>query len=586
MWRPQLAQHSPLAVNMRRAFRARLRIITIALVAVAALLVVRLYFVQVVHGGEFSLRAERQYVSGSQQLYDRGSIYFTRKDGTLISAAALGTGFLIAINPSHLTDAEAAYAAISEQVAIDREAFMASAAKENDPYEVIIRRVPEEAGRIISEKEIDGIIIERERWRMYPAATHAARTIGFVAYDNDNSLAGRFGLERYYNDVLEHKADGFGNFFAELFANLDSVVVDARSAREGDLVTTIEPVVQEKLDQILAEVSATYNSPETGGIIMDPKTGEIVALGVYPSFDPNDFSGEDPSKFGNPLVENVYEFGSIMKPLTVAAGIDAGVINRDSTYNDTGRITLNTRTISNFDGKARGVVPMQEILSQSLNTGVAHITQLLGHDRFRTYFKKLGFGTETGIDVPGELPGIVNNLDSPRDVEYVTVSFGQGIAITPISMIRALGSLANEGQIVTPHLVRAIKLESGITKELNWGEPERVFSKQTTDTVSSMLTTVVDDALAGGTVKIDEMSVAAKTGTAQIAAPGGGYLEHSYHHSFFGYFPAHDPKYVILLYTRYPQGVQYASETLTNPFMELTHFLINYYAVPPDRASL
>jgi cell division protein FtsI/penicillin-binding protein 2 len=269
----------------------------------------------------------------------------------------------------------------------------------------------------------------------------------------------------------------------------------------------------------------------------------------------------------------------------MTSGLDAGVIEPETTYNDTGRITLNSKTISNYDGKARGVVPMQEILSQSLNVGVSFIAGRLGHEHFRNYFDKLGLGTETGVDLPNEISSDIRQImDSPRDVEYATASFGQGIATTPVGMIRALGSIANGGKIVTPHLVRSIRLESGLTKELSWGESERVYSPESTQKTTRMLVNVVDHSLAKGALAIPEMSVAAKTGTAQIADSGGGYSANRYFHSFFGYFPAYEPKFIILLYTREPGGVQYASETLTHPFFDLVHFLINYYDVPPDRA--
>lgn len=318
---------------------------------------------------------------------------------------------------------------------------------------------------------------------------------------------------------------------------------------------------------------------------MDPKTGEIIALDTVPSFDPNDVKNGNPEHFGNPLVEHQYEFGSIVKALTMAAGLDAGVIAPDSVYNDTGCMELNNKKFCNYDLKARGTTPMQEVLSQSLNMGATHIALRVGHERFREYFKELGMGEETGIDLPSEVPGNINNiLKSPRDIEYATASFGQGVAQTPVEMVKALGALANEGKVVTPHLVRAVKLESGIEKKLEWGGEERVFSKEATEATTRMLVKVVDQKLGNGAVKIPELSVAAKTGTAQVAGPGGKYYENLYFHSFFGYFPAYEPRFIILLYTRQPQGVQYASETLTHPFMELTRFLINYYEIPPDRA--
>ncbi len=572
---------------MRRAIRLRLRIVSLILFVGALLLITRLYFVQIVHGADYGLRAERQYVSSSQDLYDRGTIYFTRKDGTLLSAAALTTGFTIAINPQMLKDPEAAYTALSGLITVDHDAFIASAAKADDPYEVVAHRVSEASGEAIENLKIKGVQVERERWRSYPAGTEAAQSVGFIAFDNDNSLAGRFGLERKYEDMLVRNSVGlFGNFFAELFANLDSVVVDAKSARQGDLITSIDPLVQEKLDQVLAATNKQYNSIETGGIIMDPKTGAIIALDTYPSFDANDFQHGDPEHFGNPLVEHRYEFGSIAKALTMTAGLDAGVITPDTTYNDTGCITVNSSKICNYDLKARGVIPMQQILSQSLNVGASFIATQLGHQRMRSYFEKLGMANKTLIDLPSEVNGNLHNIQtSPRDVEYDTASFGQGIAQTPVEMVRAMGALANHGAIVSPHLGTSVRLESGITKVLNWPDPVQVFSPTATDETTRMLVTVVDTKLANGTLKIPEMSVAAKTGTAQIAGTDGKYYANLYFHSFFGYFPAYDAKFIILLYTREPQGVQYASETLTHPFFELTHFLINYYDVPPDRAT-
>lgn len=575
---------------MRRAIRSKLRIISLVLLALALLLITRLYFVQIIHGSEYGLRAERQYLSSSNELYDRGSIFFTRKDGTLLSAAGLSTGFTVAMNPTLIQDPEATYTKLSAHIPLEHDAFIASASKKTDPYEVIAKRVEESIGRAVEDSSIPGVQVERERWRAYPAKTSAAQSIGFVAYGagTDTTLKGRTGLERYYEEVLSRSSSGaFGNFFAELFANLNNVVVDAKTAREADLITSIDPVVEEKLGQVLKQVNDEYGSIETGGIIMDPKTGDIIALDTYPSFDASDFQNGNAQYFGNPLVEHRYEFGSIMKALTMASALDSGSVTPDTTYNDTGCVTLNKKVICNYDKKARGVVPMQEILSQSLNVGSAFLSLQIGKERQRAYFEKLGMGEETGIDLPSEIAGDIHNIESsPRDVEYATASFGQGIAQTPVEMVKALGALANHGSVVTPHLVVAKRFESGIKKELEWGASVRVFSPEATELTTRMLVKVVDTKLANGTLKIPEMSVAAKTGTAQIANGSGQYSADLYFHSFFGYFPAYDARFIIVLYTRQPQHVQYASETLTHPFMDLTHFLINYYDVPPDRTPI
>ncbi len=570
---------------MRHVFRSRIRLIFIVIVLLIALLAVRLYYLQVMKSADYALQAQHQYVNTSQQLYDRGAIYFTRKDGTLISAGTLATGFLVAINPEKIGDPETAYGILSEHLTLAHDAFIQHAEKQNDPYEVIADHVPEEQGNALQAQHISGVSVIRERWRLYPAGESAAQSVGFVAYNDDNSIAGRFGLERYYESTLARDGNGlFGNFFAQLFADIGNSLVDVRAAREGDVITSIEPVVQEKLDETLSAINAKYHSQETGGIIMDPKTGAIVALQTVPTFDPNDFSQTNPAYFANHLVERRYEFGSIMKSLTVASGLDAGVITPTSTYNDTGCIVVDTKRICNHDLIPHGTTSVQQLISQSLNVGASWIATRLGHDRMKKYFTSLGMDTETGVDLPSEIKGTLANLTT-RDVDYDTASFGQGIALTPVEMIRALGALANDGSIVTPHLATGIRLSSGITRTLSWGEPERVFTSQSVVGTTNILVTAIDTALLSGKAKTPEMSVAAKTGTAQIASPLGGYYPDRYFHSFFGYFPAHDPKFIILLYTREPQNVQYASETLTGSFVDLVHFLTNYYSIPPDRAT-
>lgn len=572
---------------MRKSAILRIRIITSVVLLLALILLGRLYHIQVIQHDAYQELGNKQYVHTVKDLYSRGSIYFTTKDDEKVSAATIQSGYLLSIDPTRISDPESTYAKLNEVYKIDKESFIEKASNKERTYHEIATRLSSEEADRVEALGLSGVQLYRNQWRYYPGEDLAARTVGFVGYTEESAdaLTGRYGLERYFDDILSRDDGRISvNFFAEIFSNLGNVMFDNSDTRRGDVVTSIEPTVARMLDRELQKIQETYQSKLTGGIIINPQTGEIYAMNAIPTFNLNDRSGKTIEDFKNPLVENVYEMGSIIKALTVAAGLDSKAVAPSTTYYDAGFIDLNTYTIRNYDGKGRGTVDMQEVLNQSLNTGVSYIVKTMGKDRFREYFKALKFGSETGIDLPNETYGLINNLNSPRDVEYATASFGQGIALTPIATVRALSALGNGGKLITPHIATQIEYEDGTIKDITYPEGNQVWSTETSEEVSRMLTTVVDEALGGGKVKLENYSVAAKTGTAQIAdSVNGGYYKDRYLHSFFGYFPAYEPEYLVFLYTVEPKGVQYASETLTTPFMELTKFLINYYNIPPDR---
>jgi len=274
--------------------------------------------------------------------------------------------------------------------------------------------------------------------------------------------------------------------------------------------------------------------------------------------------------------------GSIIKPFTMSAGIDLGEVSASTTYDDKGFVTANGKTIYNFDKVGRGVITLQTALSQSLNTGFAYVTSVIGDKALATYFRRFGFGEKTGIDLPNEATGLIDNLNSPRDIEYYTASFGQGIAMSPIEVIRGYSAIANQGKMVTPHVVTQINYRLGISKAPSLPPDVQVISPATANAVTTMMIYNVDNALLQGKASDPHYSVAAKTGTAQIAI-NGTYSPDKFLHSFVGYLPARDPKFLVFIYTINPKGVAFASETLAQPFIDLTKFLINYYQLQPDR---
>ena len=572
---------------MRKLVVTRIRVVSVVVITVAVILIGRLYTVQIIRGNNFSERADRQYTRPQTGVFDRGSVFFEDKEGERIAAATIQSGFTLAINPTLLEESpEELFEKLSSITDIDRDTFLYRANKTDDPYEEIRGEITQTEADAINELGLDGVYLYRHSWRYYPGDTLAAQTVGFVGSNDVGDLSGQYGIERHYEEVLvRHEDSVYVNFFAEVFANISNSLDDESEFRgQGDLMLTIEPSAQAFLETTLVDVAREWRSREVGGIVLDPNTGAIVAMGTYPTFDLNTYNEvDDIGVFSNPLVEDIFEMGSIIKPLTVAAGIDSGAISADTTYNDKGEITYDGYTIYNYDGKARGIVPMQEVLSQSLNTGVSFVVEQMGTKRFAEYMDAFGLRDTTEIDLPGEVAGLTNNLDSPRRIEYATASFGQGIAMTPIATARALAALGNGGYLVTPHVVKEIDYDVGPNKKIEHEKQGPVISKETSDEITRMLVAVVDEALLGGTVSIDRHSIAAKTGTAQIAAPWGGYYEDRFLHSFFGYFPAYEPRFIVFLYNREPVGAKYASQTLTDPFMKLAKFLLSYYEVPPDR---
>ena len=596
----------------------RLDFFFIFIVLLVLFISARLFYLQIIKGVYYRKEAAAQYIYKTGDNFNRGSIYFSSKNDFFIPAAQMSSQYDIAIDPRIINlnlknlgekakkeKYEEFYQKLeniftkfnltnssSTENFISKELFFIKISKIDSAYEVIKQGVNQDLANNLTEAHIKGLIIQRKRSRHYPESYNASKVLGFVGYAKDQiEKIGLYGLEKYYDDVLNrNNVKGGVNFFAEVFADLgqdmeqNSTLPILDSDKSGDLNLTIDIDVQRFLHKTLLALKSKWKSENLGGIIMDPNTGAIFAMDELPSFDPNNYNNVANIKlYNNDLVSGVYEMGSILKPLTIAAALDSGVIDENTTYHDNGIVEINGFKISNYDKKARGInTSIQTILDKSLNVGIAFVVQRMGKQTLSKYFHKYGFGRETGVDLPGEVPGLVNNLDSNVTVDSVTAGFGQGIAVTPIGTIRALAALGNGGKLVNPHVVESISLSSGEVIKNIPNEGEKVFEQASTSKIiSEMLVHVVD---VGMDNKNPNYTIAAKTGTAQIPDPSTHkYSKDKYLHSFFGYFPAYKPRYIIFIYQINPIGAEYASQTLKDSFFKIVDFLISYYEVSPDR---
>lgn len=566
-----------------KKFLLRLRLIFMSITLVGFVLIANLFHIQIANGDAFRAQADGQYVVSTYNSFERGSIFFEQEDGTRISAAGQRSGYKISVNPSSFdADPNEIYQSIATIIDFDQDVLTKALSRKSKKYVEIANHISKEDGEKIKELVGSAVQLHEEKWRVYPLKGSAAHSLGFLGFKGDE-YAGRYGLERQYEDTLKREdVDIYTNFFARVFHNVQNFV-DTDTVPEGDIIATLDPQVQLFFEKQLKGIQDEWNSESVGGIIMNPKTGEIYSMGAFPNFDNNDFSDQKISVFKNPIIENVYEFGSIVKPLVVAAAIDnKNIDHTDLKFFDEGSVQVEKRIIKNFDGRGRGWVGTQEILSQSLNTGMVYITKQIPKADFRKYFNRFGFTEKTGIDLPNEGNNLTSNLKSNRDIEFANISFGQGIAVTPISMIKALAVMANKGNSVNPHIVKKIEYTNGFSKTIDSNDQDSVLNPETSAEISRMLVNVFDN-YQNGNVKLDNYSIAAKTGTAQIPDPKGGYYDDRNLHSFFGYFPAYEPEFIVLMYTVHPKGVKYASQTLIDPFRETAKYLINYYNIPPDR---
>jgi len=316
---------------------------------------------------------------------------------------------------------------------------------------------------------------------------------------------------------------------------------------------------------------------------MDPKTGAIIAMCSYPDFDPNEYNkAEDPGVFNNQAIFNAYEPGSIFKPVTMAAGLDLGIITPDTTYIDEGFVKIDNFTIRNYDKLAHGKNTMSEVLQHSLNTGTIFVVRKMDKKDFKRYVENFGFGKKIGIQLDTEAVGNIDSLKKKGEVFVATASFGQGITATPLQMVQAFSAIADGGKIVSPYIVDKIKKFDGTEIIPERMAPKQIISSKTATLLTGMLVNVVEKG-EGTKAKVPGYYIAGKTGTAQIPDFEHGGYSNKTNHSFIGFAPIEDPVFVMIIKFENPKKGSFAATSTAPLFSRVAKYLLDYYHAVPDK---
>jgi len=501
-------------------------------------------------------------------LPERGNIYDC--NGHLLSVAHTWSD--ISAAPKMVTDTQMLAGRLAPLLAEPKEKLL-SLLEQDTAYVLLKRRVRWEVAREILGWKFDGVQVESWPGRIYPHGSLAACVLGFVTDEGEAF----YGVEGKYDELLAGEP-GFRRAGKD---PLGSLFYEVRAPRHGaDLFLTLDRNVQHIVEQVLAKAVEVNVARKGTATVIDPQTGAILAMAVFPSYDPNVRDVTDFDVFVNLAISAHYEPGSVFKIITIASALDAGVITPASTYYDGGEIVVGGEAIRNSDDAAYGETSIRDLIAHSLNVGAAHVSTELGALKFYEYVRRFGFGELTGVDLAYEVPGRVR---FPGDREWHesdlgTNSFGQGLAATPLQMLCAVAAVANHGVLMRPYVVDRIVDGETVTNT----SPEvvrQVVSPDAAAQMTEMLVYAVDTVLT--TAAIPGYKVAGKSGTSQVPTLTGYDPEETIA-SFAGYVPAEDPKFAILVVLDRPQKEHWGMTAAAPAFREIAQELLTLFRVPPD----
>ncbi|HRR39215.1 MAG TPA: penicillin-binding transpeptidase domain-containing protein [Candidatus Paceibacterota bacterium] len=549
--------------------------------SLGATIIGRLFYIQVNQYNHYKELADLQQIDEEDLKAERGEIFFS--DESTVLATNIGTKKVFIV-PREIKNIEKTSEILADVLKMEKADVFEKASQIDDPW-IFLKEIPAIEGEKI--KNIAGVHFESYLERFYPRERMASHVLGF--YNKENK--GQYGIEQYWQEELRG-VDGYRKGVKDAKGKFILPLTKIQEPVDGnDLILTLDPNIQLFLEIKTKEIFEKYAPRNATIIVLAPKTGEVLGMASLPNFDPNNYEEkENISVFKNPAIL-AYEPGSIFKPFTAAMAIEEKKVTPQTTYYDSGEIKIGSHTIRNSDLKSHGTQTMTNVIELSLNTGAVFMQQQVGNDKFLDYVKKFGFGTKTGIDLSGEETGSIANILHPQSgdgaIEYANASFGQGISATPIQILTAFTAIANQGQMVKPHLVKKIIHSSdGTEEEIETEVIGQVISAETASRVTAMMVSAVKNGY-GKKAEVEGYLIAGKTGTAQaswsyLGENKGGYSSF-FIQSFVDFAPAFDPAFIFILKMDAPtKGPQFSSDSLGPFAQEINEYLFNYLGIPPE----
>jgi cell division protein FtsI (penicillin-binding protein 3) len=545
--------------------RIRLLIALFAAVFTAALL--RAGWLQAVRAQALGNMATSQHRETIEVPPHRGTIYDRR--GVELAVGSRAT--TVYANPRQIRDPRAAALAVEQTLGLDANKVYPLLSDRSRGFVYIERQANPGLAQSLQDKHLAGFGFYDEERRDYPQKRVGASVLGYAGVDN----TGLSGLEHQLDKTLTG-TQGEKTIVKDPFGRTLEVV-DSKPGTDGkNVYLTLDHSIQGQVESILAETRARWAAKSASAIVMDPRTGGILAVANDPGYDANKFPDVPPDRQRNRAITDTYEPGSTFKIVTISGALQTGLVTPSTKFTLPYQIHVADRTIHDAEPRGTQTMTTDQILSRSSNVGVVTIAEALGRDRVQEWIHRFGFGRRTGIDYPGETKGIVLPSQKWSGSTIGNVPIGQGIAVTPVQMIAAYGAIANKGVLVEPHLVDHVGNGARVQPTRR-----RILTTKTADEVGHMLREVVEEG-SGTAAQVPGYRIAGKTGTAAKPDSTGGYSTSAYVASFVGLVPAKDPRLVILVTVDEPRGAIWGGVVAAPAFAEIAKFALQYLEIPPD----